>query len=291
MHTEEKFESHSPVVRLISFGAGSKGFSKALSRLTRQGNRFPWFDEIKMLSEGDLGEEYLGSMANFPRENPKGFGLWSWKPFLIERELESMQLGDVLVYVDAGVEVNARGAARFTHYLDFLARNDVLVFSLDHQHRQWTKNHPLLLDFGKDYFRNQVVAGVLMFRVSARSKELVARWKELCLFEGGKLLLDPDSNSSENHAIMKEHRHDQALLSKAVFELGIKTLPDETIFIPWSKGKNFPFLALRNKGTRFSWLNWAFATPFIVWRLVYVATTPHLMKQYLNFTNFGKHKN
>jgi hypothetical protein len=285
---KDEIPPRAPIVRLISFGAGTKGVGKALTRLRRQGELFPWFDEVRMYSEADLGREYLDSMGQFLADNPKGFGLWSWKPFLIQRELDSLEPGDVLVYLDAGVEVNQRGASRFTHYLDFLARNDVLIFSLDHQHRQWTKDHPLLLDFGDHYFRNQVVAGILMFRVSARSKDLVARWKDLCLFERGHLLLEPDSNSSENHKMMKENRHDQALLSKAVFERGINTLPDETIFSPWSKGKNFPFLALRNKTSSFSWLNWAFATPFIIWRLVYVATTPHLIRQYLNHSKIGR---
>jgi len=280
-----------PIVRLISFGAGFRGIEQALKRVSRQAHKFPWIDEVRTYSEADLSEEYLTKMGHLIATDPKGFGLWSWKPFLIEREMNSMKEGDVLVYVDAGIEINPRGAARFTHYLDYLARKDALLFSLDHQHRQWTKNHPLLLDFGGDYFRNQVVAGVLMFRVAALSRDLVTRWKELCLFEGGKLLLEPESNSSENHHLMKEHRHDQALLSKAVFELGIETLPDETIFAPWSKGKNFPFLALRNKGSSFSWLKLAFATPFIFWRVVYVATTPHLFRRYLILGKSGQRKN
>jgi hypothetical protein len=230
-----------PIVRLISFGAGFRGIEQALKRVSRQAHKFPWIDEVRTYSEADLSEEYLTKMGHLIATDPKGFGLWSWKPFLIEREMNSMKEGDVLVYVDAGIEINPRGAARFTHYLDYLARKDALLFSLDHQHRQWTKNHPLLLDFGRDYFRNQVVAGILLFRVCDRSRALLTKWKELCELDAGTLLREPDSLSNERHDQLIDHRHDQAVLSKIVFELGFETIPDETIFNPWAQGRRFPF--------------------------------------------------
>jgi hypothetical protein len=274
----DKSKSLVPVVRLISFGAGPKRISRALERLTKQARAFPWIDETRTYSEKDLTEEYFSKLGKVLKKNPKGFGLWSWKPFLIERELNSMKPGDVLIYLDAGVEINKGGASRFTHYLDYLARKDILFFSLDHQHRQWTKQNKEIFDIEDLYFRNQVVAGVLMFRVSDSSKKLVARWKELCSFDEGALLEDPAPSSEESHEQLIEHRHDQSLLSRAVFEAGIDTWQDETIFKPWRKGREYPFLALRNKSSRVSWLLWALNTPFIVWRVVYVLTNPGLLR-------------
>ena len=268
-----------PIVRLISFGAGEKGIDKALARLTRQAKEFPWIDEVKTYSEKDLSSEYFETLGEFFTENPKGFGLWSWKPLLIQEELKSLRDGDILIYLDAGVEINKRGAPRFTFYLDHLAREDVLVFSLDHQHRQWTKNNQEIFDYGQNYFRNQVVAGILMFRVSDLSRKLVDSWKQLCVRDNGELLKDPQRQSLEFHDDLIEHRHDQSLLSRVVFDLRIPTMPDETIFTSWKKGRDYPFLALRNKSSNSSWLWWSFRTPFIVWRIVYVLKNPRIFKK------------
>lgn len=275
---KEASQSPMPKVRLITFGAGTRNISKAVHRLASQAKKFPWVDEVRAYSEADLPEEYFSQMGDILANNPKGFGLWSWKPFLIQRELELLNPGDILVYLDAGVEINKKGASRFTYYLDHLARNDLLFFQLDHQHRNWTKQNAEVFDLGENFFRNQVVAGILMFRVSDKSKSLISRWKQLCTLNDGALLEDPSPLSNEVHTQLIEHRHDQSLLSKAVFEAGIETWPDETIFRPWRKGKEFPFLALRNKSSRRSWLPWAFNTPFIVWRVVYVFTNSNLRR-------------
>lgn len=273
---EETSQSPIPKVRLITFGAGTRHIARAVQRLARQAKRFPWIDEVRTYSEADLPDAYFSQMGDILENNPKGFGLWSWKPFLIERELDLLNPGDILLYLDAGVEINKKGASRFTYYLDHLARNDLLFFQLDHQHRNWTKRNVEVFDLGENFFRNQVIAGILMLRVSEKSKSLVSRWKQLCTLNGGALLEDPSPSSTESHPMLIEHRHDQSLLSKAVFEAEIETWPDETIFKPWRRGKEFPFLALRNKSSRWSWLPWAFNTPFIVWRLVYVFTNPNL---------------
>lgn len=271
-------EARLPIVRLITFGAGSNGYLKSMKRLGRQAEGFPWVDEFKSYSDADLSSDFYENMGPLVASNPKGFGLWSWKPFLILHELERLNNGDVLIYLDAGVELNKRGASRFTHYLDHLARKDVLVFSLDHQHRQWTKNHELIFERNENFFRNQVVAGVLMLRVSDTSKTLIAKWKELCMLDNGALLEDPLPKDEQGHGDYLGHRHDQSLLSKVVFDHALETWPDETIFRPWRKGKDSPFLALRNKSSRWSWMWWAFITPFIVWRIVYVLSNPGLLR-------------
>jgi hypothetical protein len=273
---EEASQFPMPKVRLITFGAGTKHISRAVQRLAGQAEKFPWIDEVRTYSEADLPDEYFSQMGDILASNPKGFGLWSWKPFLIERELDLLNPGDILLYLDAGVEINKKGASRFTYYLDHLARKDMLLFQLDHQHRNWAKRNAEIFDLGDNFFRNQVVAGILMFRVSDKSKSLVSRWKQLCTLNYGALLEDPIPLSNEVHPQLIEHRHDQSLLSKAVFEAAIETWPDETIFRPWRRGQEFPFLALRNKSSRWSWLPWVFNTPFIVWRLVYVFTNPNL---------------
>ena len=283
METTETTSSHTkPSVTLLTFSSGAP---KSLERITRQARNFRWFDYVVKLSEKDLEDDFFEIFGNLVSSNTKGYGLWSWKPFIIEKQMNALNEGDILVYLDAGVEINERGSSRFTHYLDFLARNDILLFSLDHQHRQWTKKSPRLFSYDRNYFRNQVVAGIILLRVSTKSRALIRDWKELVSLDGGALLTDPSPDSLENHVELIEHRHDQSLLSKVVFDHDIQTIPDESMFRPWRKGSGFPFLALRNRKSRFSWMWWVFRTPYLFWRLAYVISNPILLKKLLHRFN------
>ncbi len=244
-----------PRVKLISFGAGIPNIDKALARLKKQALKLGYIDDIETYSAQDLDEEYHRKFKESVRLNPKGFGLWSWKPFLIQKASASLREGDVLIYLDAGVEINIRGKNRFLYYLDHVARHDILLFSLGTQHREWTKQDPILLGDDKYYFRNQVVAGVLIFRISDRSKAVIEHWAALCELEGGRLLEENlDHHTQSDVSTQKHHRHDQSVLSRVAFEHEVFTIPDETYFQPWRRGRNFPFLALRNKASSTSWI-------------------------------------
>jgi len=234
-----------PKVRLIAFGAGLNGIEKALVRLRDQAEGFPLIDEVRTYTNKDLTEEYRQKFKDFPQKYPKGYGLWSWKPWLVSRELESMSDGDILLYVDAGTELNAKGLERFTHYLDLASSSGFVFFSLNLQNRFWTK-HDTGLVTSQNYFRNQVAATAFFIQASDKSREFAKEWLELCAWEGGQHLLDPRIDSSEN--LQAAHRHDQSILSLLVYKYGISALDkDETYHQPWRKGRDYPLLALRNK--------------------------------------------
>ena len=278
IHSESQLKNLPPKVRLISFGGGIKDVKKLIERFSRQAKSFHLIDEFQIFTEVDLRQDYLSEFQEIIRNNPKGYGLWSWKPYLIKREMQQLNEGDILIYLDLGVEINKQGLSRFTHYLDFLAKNDTLFFSLDHQHRHYTKPDQRLLPIDKHYFRNQVVAGVLMFRITSETKDFVSEWFNMCKLNQGSLLVDTIPVSGNGEIYFKNHRHDQSLLSRLVFERGLTTIPDETIFRPWRLGKKYPFLALRNTRGRFSWMWWVMRAPFVVWHIVYYITNPKLFR-------------
>lgn len=266
----------SPKVKLITFGSGIPSIGRALDRLVRQSRTFSLIDEIQVLTEKDLDKTYFDVFGNL-HDQAVGFGLWSWKPYIIQNEILRLMEGDILIYIDSGVEINKKGVSRFSYYLDHLARHDLLLFSLDHQNRHWTKSDPKIFGTDQHFFRNQLVAGVLMFRVSTKSKLFVEDWLKLCMFDQGSLLRDPKPGTPEKHSQLRQHRHDQSVLSKTAFDHKIETIPDETMFRPWRDGRKFPFLALRNTQSRFSWIWWATRSPFIVWQVIYHFSNPTLL--------------
>jgi hypothetical protein len=273
-----------PIVKLISFGSGIPGIDLALARLERQGEACELIDKVDTYTEKDLDDNYFRIFEQIIGRSHRGFGYWSWKPYLISRELEALNEGDVLLYLDAGVEINKKGRARFTEYLDHVAQNDILIFTQPAQHRHWTKPDPMLIANDRHYFRNQVVAGILMFRVCDKSKRIVQSWLNLSAHEGGRLLVNEAAPAHEKSGMVIAHRHDQSVLSRVAFEQGITLSKDETYFEPWSKGKRAPFLALRNKQTRSSWI-WAavnLPTPlFRAWQYLTLVLTPGVLRSKL----------
>jgi hypothetical protein len=242
---KEKNENSWPLVRLITFGSGIIGIDKALRRLEAQAQRLGLIDEIRALNETDLDQGYRDLFGNMPKQHPQGFGLWSWKPYLVFREAQSMKEGDILIYLDAGFEINELGLKRFTEYLDHIANHGFLFFSIAHQHRLWSKPDQELVKKG-NFFRNQVAAGAFGLQISADSLSLLRDWLALSSKEEGRLLIGDYEGERLPKGFMG-HRHDQSTLSTVVFQHKPKgIIPSEIYFQPWREGKRMPFLAMHN---------------------------------------------
>jgi len=230
-----------PIVKLITFGGGSIDYRKSAERLIAQSKDFPSINERKAYVETDLPPDYYELFSALT-----GFGFFSWKPYLIYAELQTLEPNDILIYIDAGCELNKRGIRRFDDYLSYTSKNDVLLFELQHQNRHWTKNHPKLLGYPEHYFRNQLAATVIFLKNNDRTKQLIKAWLDMCSFENGELLKAPEENEPQTPGFIK-HRGDQSCLSICAYQFNASTLPDETWFQDWSYAKYYPILALRNR--------------------------------------------
>jgi hypothetical protein len=277
----EQGQTRFPIVKLISFGAGIPGIENAIERLRRQAEAFRLIHQVEIFGSEDLDEPYFKTFGKVLDQFPQGYGLWSWKPYLVSRELSKLQEGDILIYVDVGTEVNQRGLDKFCKYLDHISINKNLFFSVGLQHRFFTKQSPELLT-PENFFRNQVVGGVFMLQACSSSQTLVNKWLELCQLNESELLKDHVGTPEATMPGFVAHRHDQAVLAKVVFDFDIPTLDDGTFFENWSNGRNEPFLALRNKQSRYSWI-WAalWLPPALlrVWKLLSVVLTPGSVKR------------
>jgi hypothetical protein len=120
-----------------------------------------------------------------------------------------------------------------------------------------------------------------MLRVCSSSQTIVSRWLELCQIDEARLLKDQDETPGGKIPGFVTHRHDQAVLSKVVFDSGAPTLEDATYFQPWSEGRSEPFLALRNKQAGYSWIWVALWLPPLflrLWQRLSLAITPGVLE-------------
>jgi hypothetical protein len=270
-------------VRLISFAGGSPDFDGPVERFKRQAKELKSIAECIVYREEALGEDYWAKFSNLHSiEHGKGYGFMSWKPHLVYKEIQRMQEGDILIYSDIGIELNAAGENRLQDYFDLAAVNGQLFFSMSNPNRIWTKMDPILLPNDRHYFRNQIISGVFIALVCEESRRIFRRWNELALIDNGRLLHEHEAAPTQIRN--PRHRHDQSLLSRAVFESQAKgIIPDETYFQPWILGKDRPFLALRNKFGTESMLPMEFKPePFrkIHW-VWFFLTKPHQLRRKL----------
>jgi len=239
-----------PRIHFITFGGGGRNYERAAKRLVRQSAAFPEIVSAKALVASDLDAGYHAQFPNFAQRYPRGFGLWSWKPYLIKQYMDTMPEGEFLLYLDAGCELNRDGLVRFQDYLAFAQQYDAFITQPFGRNIVWTKSDPRLFpsaEFAKDY---QLQSGILLLRNCDRIRSLVLDWLDMCTLDDGYLLKDVTDEPQRPDFI--EHRHDQSCLSAVAAKHRIKGFPDETWF-PTSPIRaylmntaNKPILALRN---------------------------------------------
>lgn len=225
--------------------AGPHYFDPALE--TRDGFTLEWLKSQPIYEQ--MGVEWW---------TQRGVGYWLWKPYIIDRVLNKLSVGDVMVYADAGVEF----IDNIRHIVDRMDQ-DVWLFGNNWEHAHWCKRDVIdavwpwpslsheqriaaierleargdrkalarldsLLTSEADIpdptwgrFGKQAQASVILLRVSDYSRNFVAEWLRWCLFEGGRLIDDSPSRLP-NHSEFREHRHDQAILTTLAYREGVK---------------------------------------------------------------------
>lgn len=225
-------------LHFLTFGDGSTGYRAAVRRLIKQASDAQLFKSKKGYTLDELRAEFPDFWRNhgaFIAAHPRGLGYWLWKPFLIREALSNLPDGDFLIYADAGCEFIEDSSGDIAGLLPTEANQDVAVYRIDSQLiRQWTNLTTLKRIDGASGCAHLpiIVAGLLFFKNSATSRELVGRWFELAALDDGALIIDRPGEFERTDFI--EHRHDQSLLSILVCifsqsgSLGVKFLDSAT---------------------------------------------------------------
>jgi len=238
------------MVRKHFISYGNHKFTNSLHRICKEAEEFAEFDTVKAYNETDLRSDtnFWEKHGNFIEQNWRGSGYWIWKPYLIHKKLNELNNGDFLVYCDAGCEINSNGKQRFLEYIQMLETNEssygVLSFMLSYREVQYTKkaifDHFMCDETIRDSCQN--IGTILLIKKNAHSVHLIDIWNKSMLHE-----LINDVTGTEDPKFI-ENRHDQSIFSILVNSYGSVKLPDETYFPNWDDGRNYPFLAKRNRG-------------------------------------------
>jgi hypothetical protein len=195
-------------------------------------------------------EPFFWENGNFFESNPRGFGLWLWKPFLIAESFKKYPDARYVVYLDMGCEVNINSTSlqRLLKYLVLVEENNALAFELDLKEINWTAKNTLEHFESVNSSDNQIAASVLLFKNHPKCLEFVNDWLSAMVFDNYSLLLGRGHESDLGYVADINHRFDQSILSLMWHKTSFAVIPDETYWGPsWVSGMNFPIWVTRNR--------------------------------------------
>lgn len=226
---------------------------EAYERLRMEALSSGWFDNVVAGNEDILEPWYAAKYKQ--RFADYAYGYWMWKSYLIHRELEKLDEGDYLVYLDAGSSINPRGLSRLKAYLQMLNKHEtgVLLFKQGLREVEWTKGDVFAYfnALADDRFvgHMQTSASVILVKKSFASTQMMDEW--FYVAHNQYDLLNATPSVTPNFPDYKEHRYDQSILSMLSVKYNAIELWDNEVYTPdddWNtKMKEFPFWVTRLK--------------------------------------------
>jgi hypothetical protein len=239
----------------ITFGGPTLNFYNSVNRISNQATELDFFTEIIGFTDHDLKSDitFWEKHGDFISNNKRGYGYWLWKPYLITKQFEKINEGDILIYSDCGCEINKNGKQRLLEYIELLENDEnkygIISFDLCYNEYVYTKSE--LFDyFEKNGFlennkniriNTHTAASIIIIKKNKHSEKIINDWYNIsCNYD-----LINDSKHMDQCDEFKDHRHDQSILSILLNIYGSIKIKDETYFCNWDDGYKYPFLAKR----------------------------------------------
>ena len=200
---------------LITFAAGSQKYIDAANRLISQAISTNIFDKTILYTAEDLQSdtEFWSKHGNFIETNPRGYGYWLWKPYLIKKTMSQMKHGDVLLYLDCGCEIDKRKSVLIKKYFKLVKIDNIIgteTGSYEYQYNKMDLLVDMKLNFPSFLNSKQRQAGAIMFFVQNKIRKLVELWY---IIGSNYHLIDDSPSLRKNIMGFIEHRHDQSIFS------------------------------------------------------------------------------
>lgn len=203
-------------IKFITFGSHAN-YIEAGNRLLDQAEKANIFTETKLYTGDDLKNDniFWEQHREFIENNIRGYGYWIWKPYLIKKTMETMNNGDVLLFLDCGCEIDYTNKGIFREFVDVVKHVKIIGTFMGNE-REWNKMDLIeKLDMNNDKYldgsnKHQRQSGAILFLVCERVRKMVNEWYDLCCDYHN---IDDTPSVIQNLDCFREHRHDQSVFS------------------------------------------------------------------------------
>lgn len=205
------------MITFLSFGNGT--YTRSAKRIENEARRCGWFDNIEVYNQLRLEQtEFWQNHGNFCQENPRGYGYWIWKPWLIRKTIESISDDDILVYADSGCTINTNCPKE---YFDEIIKNlcetplGIYCHELSScQEYKYTKPETIVALAADDKLDTpQIMATILFIRKCEASLKFIDKWFEWCIKNNYIYINDLYNIQYDVPENFVDHRHDQSIFS------------------------------------------------------------------------------
>ncbi len=205
-------------VHLASFS--TPNFAKSHAVLDHSARKYGIKNIFHYTFENDVKNTpfYLEHRAIF--DHKRGIGYWLWKPYLILESLKKMDMDDILVYADAGIEI-----IKPLNPIIALCEQQDIVFFQSHSSKisTFTRRDTFVLmdcDTSPYYDADMVQASFILIKKTAQSIAFVTEWLHYCA--NLQIVGDVENKcDKDNLPNFTDHRHDQSVLSILRVKYGI----------------------------------------------------------------------
>tara|TARA_R110001606_G_C15250070_1_gene637274 strand:- start:88 stop:1005 length:918 start_codon:yes stop_codon:yes gene_type:complete len=215
----------------ISFGNGI--FKNQLNRVCNEAKKTGWFDEV-IVSTPSTIKDFIDKHKDFINNNPRGFGYWIWKPFILLNQLMCMDDGDYIFYTDAGSRILSHRKNKFNEYLKLLDDQPILINGEGNNqpYSYYTQQKfiklSLLKRFGLENNEeflglSHCESGMIAIRKCNESVKFIKEWLNVIL-ENNYINTNDDLGNDKQLEGFVEHRHDQSILNILFYKNNYKAL-------------------------------------------------------------------
>ena len=211
----EPINYHMSNIQFITFAGGNKDIIEAGKRLIHQAAKTELFEGSALFTDGYLMDDpvFWNKHGNFIKENSRGYGYYVWKPYIINITIDNLNDGDILVYLDAGCEIDHEKKDKIRSYFELVKTEKLIVSSSNQIEKDWSKMDLLhTLDMNKDEYLDteQYQSGLFMIYICDETRKFMKEWYELCC---NYHFIDDTPSAIPNIDGFVEHRHDQSVFS------------------------------------------------------------------------------
>ena len=246
IHKEKINNIKNNEIIFFTYGGPAENYYRALKRIENQAKNINVFTKINIYNDKNLIDEseFWNKHSNFILNNNRGYGYWIWKPYLNYKIINESNENDIIVYADAGCEININCKEKLNEYVNILKKSDtpIIVFEMpQHLEKAWTKKDTLIyLDCDTDNIINtgQIYATWFMYRNCNHTRKIINEWYDIC--SNNYYLIDDSPSVNSNYPEFIENRHDQSIFSLLCKKYGCIKFNDEI-------KSDDPILPVRNR--------------------------------------------
>lgn len=238
-------------IHFISYG--NEKYEGAKQRIKNEAIAFGIFNSINVYSPSDINDNFRTKYFDVLCQS-RGGGYWIWKEYFILKRLIEIEVGDYLIYCDAGCTINLKGIDRFEEYINMLDNDKmnygIISFQLDCIEEQYTTSQIFSsLNIDDEYIKKsgQYIGGVLIMK---KCDNVMGIFKDFFKTLGNDHMLITDYYNKTNQSkFFIDNRHDQSILSVVRKIRGSLVIPDETYYVNFNceVAQKIPFLATRRR--------------------------------------------